>query len=505
MTEITPSLGGFTRYFGQQRRAFATFAFGVMVFAVSFAFDRRALLVGGAVLAACSILAARESRAPVVTWPHAISAFVLLVWLLPIKTYRLPVELPFNLELYRVLLVLLIIVMGYALVGRFRTFSAAGVMLAIAAIAFSVLISQFVNLRTLDPDGGETVALNGFFYLVVPLIVFLLVCTAVKDLSDAETVVKAIVIGGLLVAVGAIYQARTNYNVFDHLDNWIPGLRHDARPDAGTRGGRLRVRSSAQHPIALGTVLMLTVPLAVYLISKAAALRHKVFWAAAAVVIGIGAFMPIARTAFVVGVTMLLLGLILRGRELIRFWPVLFVVVLALHFAAPGVIGAVYHAFTPREGLIQDASGRAGLAGSGRLADIEPGLDLWRTSPLVGIGRGNPLVGGQSGNSNRSSTIFDNQYMSSLVLTGLLGFAAVVCFLVVSASKLLNAGLARRGREGDFLACCGLAATGFAVGIFFFDAFSFVQVTIMYFVITAVGLRVLQVAKYAEGTASMRR
>jgi O-antigen ligase len=203
---------------------------------------------------------------------------------------------------------------------------------------------------------------------------------------------------------------------------------------------------------------------------------------------------------------MLLLALILRGRRLVRLWPALIVAAVALHFAAPGVMGAVYHAFTPQQGLVQDATGRAGLQGSGRLSDIDPGLDLWHTSPVVGIGRGNPLVGGQDGERpSQSSIIFDNQYMTTLVLTGLFGFLALVCFLVVTASKLLNGAFERRGPEGDFLACCGLATAGFAVGIFFFDAFSFVQVTLVYFVIAALGLRVLQIIRQAEGAAAAER
>jgi polysaccharide biosynthesis protein PslJ len=105
----------------QQRRALAIFAFGILLFAASFAADRRAVFVGSIGLIACSVLAARETRAPVLTWRHSISAFVLLIWLMPIKTYRLPVDLPFKLELYRVLLGLLVVLMGYALLGRFRT------------------------------------------------------------------------------------------------------------------------------------------------------------------------------------------------------------------------------------------------------------------------------------------------------------------------------------------------------------------------------------------------
>ncbi|HEY7603502.1 MAG TPA: O-antigen ligase family protein [Gaiellaceae bacterium] len=506
MTALAASIGDFRGQVARHRRAFVIFGVGIAVFVVSFGFDRRALAAGAVALAGCSILAAREARAPVMTWANAVSAFVLLIWLLPIKVYRLPVNLPFNLEPYRLVLGGLAVVMLYAFAGRFRKPSAGGLGGLVAAIALSILLSQYVNLRTLDPLGGERVSLNNFFYLVTPLLVFLLVCCAVTQLADAERIVKAIVVGGSIVAVAAILQSRTGYNIFDHLNNWVPGIKRDRSFASALRGGRLRVQASAQHPIALGTVLMLTVPLAAYVVARASSRRRKLAWAAVATIIAIGAFMPIARTALVVAATMLLLALILRGRRLVRLWPALIVAAVALHFVAPGVLGAVYHAFTPQQGLVQDATGRAGLHGSGRLSDIDPGIDLWKTSPVVGIGRGNPLVGGQDGGpASQTSIIFDNQYMSTLVLTGLFGFVALVGFFVMTSSKLLNGAFVRRGPEGDLLACCGLATTGFAVGIFFFDAFSFVQVTLMYFVIAALGLRVLQLTRQAEGAAAEER
>jgi hypothetical protein len=503
LTALAASIGEFGGQVARQRRSFVIFGLGIAIFAVSFAFDRRALAAGAVGMAVCSILAARETRSSVATWANAITAMVLLIWLLPIKVYRLPINLPFNLEPYRLVLAAMAVAMLYAFVGRFRRPSAAGMGAGVAAIALSILLSQYVNLRTLDPLGGERVSLNNFLYLVTPLLLFLLVASAITRLSDAERILKAIVIGGLIVALGAILQSRTGYNVFDHLNNWIPGIKRDRSFVSAVRGGRLRVQASAQHPIALGTVLMLTVPLAAYLVARASTRRRRIAWAAVATIIAIGAFMPIARTALVVAATMLLLALVLRGRRLVRLWPALIVVAIALHFAAPGVLGAVYHAFTPQQGLVQDATGRAGLQGSGRLSDIDPGLDLWRTSPVVGIGRGNPLVGGQDGERpTASSIIFDNQYMTTLVLTGLFGFLALASFLVVTASKLLNGAFVRQGPEGDFLACCGLATAGFAVGIFFFDAFSFVQVTLVYFVIAALGLRVLQIIRQAEGAAA---
>ncbi|MES1239827.1 MAG: hypothetical protein ABUL57_03095, partial [Chloroflexota bacterium] len=40
------------------------------------------------------------------SWGGALALLVLAVWLVPIKNYRLPVNLPFSLEVYRLLIIL---------------------------------------------------------------------------------------------------------------------------------------------------------------------------------------------------------------------------------------------------------------------------------------------------------------------------------------------------------------------------------------------------------------
>ena len=53
----------------------------------------------------------REATAAesVVSWGGAIALLVLMVWLVPIKNYRLPIHLPFSLEVYRLLIIIYIV------------------------------------------------------------------------------------------------------------------------------------------------------------------------------------------------------------------------------------------------------------------------------------------------------------------------------------------------------------------------------------------------------------
>jgi hypothetical protein len=475
-----------------------TFAIGALMFVGGLRADMRGMAIGGVAFAAASLLAARDARGTAVfTWPNALSLLVIVVWLLPIKRYRLPVTLPFHLEPYRVIIMLLVVALVVALILGRQRLSAGGMGLPLAALALSVLLSQYFNLKVLDPLGGEAAALKGFLYVSTYLLVFLIACTAIRHLDDARKIVKVLVLGAIPVALAAILESRTHYNPFDHLDEWIPGLRGESSGDGLTRGGRLRVRSSSQHPIALGAALMMCVPLALWLYSQAKVRMNRVLWAIAALVILVGAIMPVARTAVVMGGVMIVLSLILRGAKLIKYWPLAIVGVLLLHTVAPGVVGAIYKSFFPEEGLVSEASGREGLEGSGRLSDIGPGLDLWETSPIVGIGRGNQLVGAQDPDTPTAvaSIIFDNQYMNTLVLTGILGVAALLWFNLATSMRMLNAAFVRAGPESDLMAATGMAALGFTVAMVFFDALSFVQVTMVFLIVVAVGLRVHQLSR----------
>jgi len=434
---------------------------------------------------------AYQARSALLTWPNALAAFVLLIWLVPSRVYRLPSALPFNLELYRIGLVLLVAAFVFSLlIGRSRL-SAGGVGVPLALFTAVALASQFVNSDALDPRGGESNALNAFLYLMGFVVVLVLVCSTIQDRAGIERVVKAFVLGGLVVAIAAIVSSRTHYNVFDHLGNWLPFLDYDARYEVATRGGVPRVRSSAQHPIALASALMLTVPLAAYLFARARSRTRQAFWGGAVLLLVIGAVVPIARTAIVMVVVMLVLAVAFRGHRVWRYWPVLVIALAVLHLARPGVMGALYNSFFPETGLVSQVSGRAGLPGSGRLSDIQPGLDLWKDSPAVGIGRGNPLVGGRSPDEPEQGIIFDNQYLNLLVTLGALGLMTLAWFLVATLVKLFRGARERVGPVGDLVLACALGVAGFVAAMYFFDAFSFVQVTILFFALAGLGLRAL--------------
>jgi hypothetical protein len=200
-----------------------------------------------------------------------------------------------------------------------------------------------------------------------------------------------------------------------------------------------------------------------------------------------------------------------------------FLLPFLIHLVSPGALGALASSLSPNGGLVQQLNTRAGATGSGRFADIGPGLTMWSKSPLYGIGLGalnatgaHPLLAAAEGTlqgptSSSSSSqgnvatstqgqilgqpsvqapiIFDDQYMNTLVTLGLLGLIGIVWFVWGSLLDLARAAKRVQSDAGDLLAAAAIAVTGFAASMLTYDAFSFVQATIIFFLITALGLR----------------
>lgn len=429
-------------------------------------------------------------------WARAIAGLVLVIWLIPTQKYTLPVNLPFNLEPYRlVVLALLAALLVGVLIGTARLSAAAHgrpvVLLAVAALA-----SQAANWSLITSAGLQTQALKSLSYFLSFLLAFVIVCSTLKSLREIDGVLRAIVVGAFVVAVGALYESRYRSNLFDNLDNYLQFLREHREDRTNVRGGRLRVRASAHHPIALAGALTICVPLAIYLAGQAASAMRRRIWLLGALVIMAGAFSTVSRTVVSMLVAMFVVALFLRGRQLLRWWPVVILLAGFIHFAAPGSITHIYWALTPSEGLIAEQQGRAGASGSGRVADLGPALDRWRENPLLGRGLGLGKTTGEAprgalsgGREESRKIIFDDQYLAILVGLGLLGFIGAVWFVWGAVVKLVRSARRTVGQTSNRLTAIAIACTGYGAGMVTYDSFAFVQVTFLFFVIAALGLR----------------
>jgi O-antigen ligase len=463
--------------------------------------------VGAGLLLVACLVAVRDVKAPVFTWPNLIALLVIVVWFIPIRLYTIAISLPFNLEVYRVLLLVLILALLVAVVARRRRLDAAGHGKPMLLLAGVFLASFILNAGEVD----QTEGVKSLSFLLSYLIVFVLVTSVVDTVEQMRRIMAVLVLGAAVIAAAALYEGQSGYNVFDHLNQWIPLLEQLPRDVFEIRGGRLRVFASAQHPIALGAALMMMLPVAAYLMSSARSQGARRLWIVAGIAIAAGAFSTVSRTTVAMGVVGLVVALLLRGRRVVRYWPAVVVLGVVVHVSAPGAIGALWASIFPEEGLVTELGDRAGQGGSGRLADIEPGLELWSQSPLVGHGPGNETgftitdPAQVSLGQKPPTIIFDNQYMSTLVALGILGVIGMVWWVGGGAVKLYKAAKRTTGEVGDFIAACAISCAGFAVALLLFDGFFTVQATLTFVFLAALGLRAAsQVRRQESEVPSVR-
>jgi hypothetical protein len=474
--------------------AIAIAAFGGFSLLVGAVLGPNESVAGAAIFIAAALLAIRELATPTMTWPNAIAGFALVIWLVPARGYRLPISLPFNLEPYRIVLAALVIALLVTVLSGRTRLEFLGFGLPLAILAGTATLSAILNYESLGSVPGQG-AFKSLSYFLGFLLVFVLVASTMKTQAAMDTVVRALVIGGAIVALAAIYESRTGYNPFDHLAEWIPALVRESRAVFELRGGSLRAYASAQHPIALSAALFMTFPLALYLVGRAQTRLRAQLWGVAAALCAIGAVATISRTTVVMVIAIVAVGLWVRGSLVLRFWPFLLVLPVAIHFAVPGALGGIYRAFDPQQGLTSDLTTRSGESGSGRLADLEPGLNVWSESPLYGSGIGTQVTSGEAGaaetavGAEGAIIYFDNEWLTTLVQLGVLGILGTAWLVFGSLVHVGRFARRVRGPRSDLAAACASAIGAFGVSMLVFDAFAFVQSTIIFFMVAAIGLQ----------------
>jgi O-antigen ligase len=424
---------------------------------------------------------------PSIPWRHLLAVLILVILLVPIRRYSLPANLPFQLELYRVLVAGLVLGwIGSLLVDRRVRLRRTGFEGPLAVIVGAAIASVVVNPGRVAETSAEVN--KALMFLLSFIIVLYLTVSGLRRVGDVDFLAKCLVAGGAVVSVFAIVEARTGYNVFNHLAVVMPFLR-----DLGDVGGfqrvgtaKLRVFGSAQHPIALSAALVMLAPLAIYLARRYRQRR----WTVCALILGVACASTVSRTGVVMFLVVAVVFLWLRPAETVRLWPALLAAVVVTHFALPGTLGAIKNSFFPPGGLIAEQQGSADSSGSGRLADLGPALDLWTRQPVLGQGYGTNVVNPDAGGIE--ANIFDDQWLGTLLSTGIVGFAGWAWFFILAIRRFGREAERDTSERGWLLTAITASVTAYAVGMLTYDAFAFIQVTFLLFILVGLGSVVLR-------------
>jgi hypothetical protein len=415
-------------------------------------------------------------------WRSLMVGLVVVILLIPIRRYTIPINLPFQLEPYRLLVVF---IAGAAFTSllidprvRMRTTGFEG---PLVLILFALVGSDVANSGRIAELGLHAEVIKRLTFFLSFFLVVLLVGWLIRKQADIDLVVRTLVVGGGCLGALALFEALTGYNIFNHLSSFVPMMRTADIPWSLLHPtGHLRVYASAEHPIALGAVFVMILPFGFYLAQKTKQFRWWIYMA----LLLLGAFATVSRTAVVMLVVTAVVFVRHRPREMKKLWPALLPLLVVVHIALPGTIGSLKEGFLPSGGIIAQQEKGAGTRGSGRIADLGPSLAEWRRQPLLGQGFGTRIVDKQRQNAN----ILDDQWLGTLLETGALGFFAWLWLFFRFARRLGRAArTAADPTDGLLLSAFTASVSAFAFGMAFFDAFSFIQVTFLTFILLGLG------------------
>jgi hypothetical protein len=408
-------------------------------------------------------------------WQTIVAALVFVILFMPIRRYAMPGNLPFEAEPYRLLI-------GFATLGwvaallvdprvRLRATFMDGPLMAILAVAAASVIANVQRINDLDvaSEVSKDVTFLASFVIVVYLVVSVLPTERAVD-----GVLRCLVAGGAGVAAFSVVELYTGYNVFADLHRVLPFLQPTGEEESITRAGRLRVIGPAQHPIALGALFALLTPLGIYLALTSA--RRFRWWVATALLL-LGSFATASRTAILMLVVIGVVIFALRPQAVLRTWPMVLPLVVVVQLLMPGTIRTLYEGFFPREGLIELEA--AGPVGSSRVASFHAAVDEIKKRPLLGGGYGSRIVTGPE----RNSFIADNDWVSLGMEVGLIGVAAWAWFFLRFIRRAGRAARAETGDRGWLFVALTACALSYAVGMATFDAHTFIQVTLVLFIL----------------------
>ena len=289
-----------------------------------------------------------------------------------------------------------------------------------------------------------------------------------------------------MIAVLAIYESRTSYNPFDHLSGFVPFLETNFVPNVEDRGARFRAYGPAEHAISLGAALAMLLPLSVYL---ALTTRRARWWVATAL-IAMGVFATVSRTGILMlAVAGLVFAWLRPGSR--KLWPLLLPLAAMVHFAMPGTLGTIKSSFFPEGGLIAEQRGYEDSRSS-RRPRARP-LTRPRRSRWSGrdSGRESPFTTCEP-RSWPNATILDDQWLVTLLETGVVGALGWAWFFLRLIRRLARSGKGDFSPRGWLLVALSASLTAYAIGMFTYDAFSFVQVTFIMYILAGFGVALLR-------------
>lgn len=448
-------------------------------------------LYAGAILFGISFL--YLTRKLVFNWTGAFIVLLGVIMFIPVRYYALPIPLGFALEPYRLVIVLMVVAAIVALmIDPVFVWRPAAFGWPIGIWVASSLLSIAANVQFISEGNLGSGVAGAIVNDLLMLSVFFVARLVMRNEKLIEAFLTFLVWSAVVVAFFAVIERATQQNIFTMLDKFLPLERLGAEQEAYRAGG-YRSFGSSQHPIALAVMFTMMIPIAIYL-SKYARwpfneINRRIIYYGTILALLLGVVTAVSRTAIVTLGVMFLLTLILRpkigGYLLLGMIPV-----LGLGFVLiPKILTDMIGSFLDPDALIASQYTSAGMAGAGRLADLEPAMAIVREHPFFGTGVGSRIVVGE----DKNAFILDNQWLGTLLDGGAVGVIGLAVLFLVPIVMLLRYSFksTTTAQYASLAFAIAILLLGYTVAAYFYDAFGFFQAFMLFWILLAVGAWVL--------------
>ena len=399
-----------------------------------------------------------------------------MVWLLPFDAIELPVHLPLDAKLDRLLLLvagalwLSSLVSGLADVRpRLRL---GAVHLAVIGFLLIATIGTLHNATMLAGLGELSLSIKKLALLASFAFFFVIVASVVRPTEVSRFVL--LMLGLATVgAIGTLVEYRIHYNPFYEWAGKLPfvDVLEPSDLDQPDSIGRISIYGAAGSPIENATMFALALPFALIRLIDATTWRRRLVYLAVATILVSGAMSTARKTSVIACAAGFVVLLAYRHRRLTRaLIPMFAAFVVMIHVLAPQAMGSLLQQLNP------DRATRV-LSTRDRASDYDG------VSPDIAA---HPLFGrGYKSFDPLTYRILDNEYLGLIVGVGIVGLLAYLMVLLVS---FLAAHQVARANDPIWsplamASACTIVVVALSTGLF--DLLSFPHIPYAFFFVVA--------------------
>ncbi|SDS52650.1 O-antigen ligase [Pseudarthrobacter equi] len=340
------------------------------------------------------------------------------------------------------------------------------VLAALFVVSCASYAAMYVGISGGSTDATRASADRWMLLMVASSGIVLMTTETTRTVDAAMQLVRALLFGAVFCSLVAAYQFVAHADPMAWFQGLMPGFKDNGgNQPFQERGSFLRVAGSTFHPIELGVIASMLLPLALWRALYDHTGRKWMHWAGTGLIVfAIAA--TISRSAVLGVLTVAFVFLpFLPSRS--RQWTVLGFLGAAvlLFLAVPGFVATLFGTVT---------AGTADTSITARLEDYPRVEAMMSARPWLGIGPGAYLT-------RNAIEVLDNQYLKTIVEMGVPGFLALLAYMVVPGIAAWTAAFKAKAERlktlaGAVAASCLVAAPASAA----FDFLGFPVVALIY-------------------------